>query len=453
MKRLMIGISGVRGVIGETLTPELCTRLGEAFGTFLGGGTVVVGRDTRPSGEMVKHAVFAGLLASGCKIIDVGVAATPTCAMMIPERKAKGGIVISASHNAVEWNALKFFRADGVYLNAVQGRQLLDIYYQGGFRSVSWNEMCEGEKDCSATERHVEKVLGLVDIKALRRKKYRVVLDACNGAGIDMATQFLNRVGCHVTKLYCEPNGIFPRIAEPSKAAVTQLCKIVKREKAHLGIALDPDADRVAFVSEAGRYIGEEYSLALCARHILGHTPGHLVANVSTSRMIDDVAAEFGVKVFRTPVGEVNVADEILDTGAIMGGEGNGGVIYPRIHPSRDSLTGMALMLQYMLESGQTLTDLTNEIPSYTMIKTKVEADRMAIVGFMKELEKNAPCEELDLQDGVKLSWKDSWVHLRGSNTEPVLRIISEARTAAKAKALADEYGARVEKHMKSRKA
>lgn len=445
MRRLMIGISGVRGVVGETLTPELCTRLGEAFGTYTKGGTIVVGRDTRTSGEMVKHAVLSGLLSAGCEIVDLGIAATPSAAMMVRTLKADGGIVISASHNAAEWNALKFFRPDGVYLNDMQGRQLLDIYYQGDFNCVNWDQVRDVREDDSAIDHHLERVLGLVDVRRLRRRKFSVGLDCCNGAGVEVATEFLTRLGCRVHKLYCTPDGIFPRTPEPAKANVTALCKLVQTSGADIGFALDPDADRVAFVSEAGKYIGEEYSLALCGRYVLAQTPGTVVTNVSTSRMIDDVAAEFDAPVIRVPVGEVNVADRMIEIEAALGGEGNGGVIHPGVNYSRDSITGMALMLQYMLQSGQTVSQLVQEIPRYTMVKEKVECDRQFIQTVLRRLSKEADCDEIDDQDGLKLMWKDCWVHLRGSNTEPVMRIIAEARSQKKARALVRQYSAFVE--------
>jgi phosphomannomutase len=448
----MIGISGVRGVVGETLTPELLIRLGEAFGTFTEGGKIVVGRDTRTSGEMVKHAVLSGLLSSGCEIIDVGVCSTPSAAIRVRELKADGGVVISASHNSAEWNALKFFRPDGVYLNDLQGRQLLDIYYQGDFSQVDWDGVREVHEDHTASERHVERVLKLVDVKAMRRRKFSVAVDCCNGAGVDMTTMFLNRLNCRVHKLYCTPDGIFPRTPEPTKDNVTELTKLVKKQKCDIGFALDPDADRVAYVSEKGNYIGEEYSMVLCARYQLSKKKGPVVTNVSTSRMIDDVAAEFNSKVIRVPVGEVNVADKMIDIKAVLGGEGNGGVILPQINYSRDSLTGMALMMQYMLESGQTVSELVSEVPKYTMVKEKTECDRMAVTAITKKLLETSDCEDVDVQDGVKLIWKDSWVHLRASNTEPVLRVISEAKTAKQAKEIADKYCKFVAKEMKALK-
>jgi phosphomannomutase len=267
-----------------------------------------------------------------------------------------------------------------------------------------------------------------------------------------MAKMFLSRLNCKVHELYCTPDGVFPRVPEPTKANVTELCKVVKKHKCDIGFAMDPDADRVAFVSEQGKYVGEEYSMVLCARYILGKKTGPVVTNISTSRMIDDVASEYGVDVLRVPVGEVNVADKMIEKKAVIGGEGNGGVILPKINYSRDSLTGMALALQYMLESGQTLSELVKEIPRYTMVKVKTECDRTTVTNVLKSLAESCDCDDIDTQDGMKLIWKDCWVHLRGSNTEPVLRVISEARTAKKAKELADKYISFVGDYIKKNK-
>lgn len=445
MSRLMIGISGVRGVVGENLTPELLVRLGQAFGTYVESGTVVVGRDTRPSGDMVKHAVFSGLLSAGCRIVDVGVVGTPTAAMMIPDLNADGGIVISASHNTAEWNALKFFRGDGVYLNADQGRQLLDIYYGGDARQVPHDEIHPVESDSSANERHLRKVLDLVDVKALRRRGFHVALDCCNGAGATLALMFLHAIGASVEELYCEPHGLFSRNPEPTAAHVTELARVVKKGKCDVGFAQDADADRIAFVSEKGVYIGEEYSLCLAAKYILARQPGPVVTNLSTSRMVEDVAKHFGCEVIRTPVGEVNVAEAMMLHNSPIGGEGNGGVIDPRIHYGREALTGMALILQLMLETGLSLSALAEEIPSYEFEKQKVACTKRQLNPVLEALA-NEKADRVDTRDGVKLDFADGWVHVRASNTEPIVRVYSEARTKARAKALNEKYKRLVEK-------
>ncbi|MDR0867839.1 MAG: phosphoglucosamine mutase [Planctomycetota bacterium] len=442
--KLMIGISGVRGIVGEDLTPELCVRLGSAFGTYVEGGKVVVARDTRPSGDMVKHAVFSGLLSAGCQIIDVGVVGTPTAAMAIRDLQAAGGIVISASHNTIEWNALKFFRDDGVYLNGEQGRSLLDIYYGGQAKKVGWRDIRAVQIADGAVQRHLARVLKIVDVPAMRRRKFKVALDCCNGAGCELALLFLREIGATVEPLFCEPHGNFSRPPEPTAANVTALCELVKETACEVGFAQDADADRIAFVSEYGKYIGEEYSLCLAAKYLLSKTPGAVVTNLSTTRMLDDVAAAFGCKVTRVPVGEVNVSEKMLEIGAVAGGEGNGGVIDPRVHYGREGLTGMALLLQLMLETGKSVSELAAEIPTYQFVKTKITCSKRALVPVLEKLKQEKE-GVIDARDGVKIDFPDGWAHVRASNTEPIVRIYSEARTLEQAQKLNDRYRKAVE--------
>ncbi len=445
MSKLMIGISGVRGVVGDNLTPELLVNLGQAFGTWADSGTVVVGRDTRASGDMVKHAVFSGLLSAGCRIIDVGVCGTPSAAMMINKLGADGGIVISASHNTIEWNALKFFRSDGVYLTQEQGRQLLDIYYGGDSVKVGYDKLHVVQTDDGALENHLNRVLDIVDVPALRKRKFKVAVDCCNGAGSNLALEFLKRTGCDVVAIDCEMNGLFPRNPEPTRAHVTAILDVVKKQGADLGFAQDADADRVAFIDEKGEYIGEEYSLCLAARYRLSKVRGPVVTNLSTTRMVEDVANEFDCPVYRTPVGEVNVAEMMLEKKAVVGGEGNGGVIDPRVHYGRDGLTGAALILQYMLETGKTLSALAAEIPLYQMSKQKVELSKRSMTPVLKKLAEEEALH-VDTQDGVKLDFADGWVHIRPSNTEPIVRVYAEAKTAEKANELATKYQQYIQK-------
>lgn len=447
----MIGISGVRGVVGDNLTPELLVRLGQAFGTYVDSGTVVVGRDTRVSGDMVKHAVFSGLLSAGCRIVDVGVCATPSAAMMVRRLKADGGIVISASHNPIEWNALKFFREDGIYLNEEQGRALLDIYYGGDARKVGYDRLHAVEVDASVNENHLQKVIDIVDLPALRRRKFRVALDCCNGAGVELAGQFLHRVGAQVEGIHCVPDGNFPHNPEPTFEHVKDLSKLAGNKKCDIGFAMDADADRIAIVSEKGKYIGEEYSLCLAAKYVLGHRRGKVVTNLSTTRMIEDVAKSFDCEVVRTPVGEVNVAECMRDIGAAVGGEGNGGVIYPKVHLGRDALTGMALVLQLMLETGLSVSELAAEIPTYVMVKQKVACSKRQLAPVLAALA-GEKAERVDARDGVKLDFADGWVHVRASNTEPIVRVYSEARTEKQARTLNDKYKKLVERVVKGGK-
>jgi phosphoglucosamine mutase len=468
---LMISISGVRGIIGESLTPELVMRMGEAFGTYAaarkrksgedgkaaqGGAptTVVVGRDTRVSGEMVKHSVLAGLLSTGCAIVDLGVVTTPTAAMAVEDLGADGGVVISASHNPIEWNALKFFGPDGVYLDAEQGKQLLDLYYQGDFKHARWHEIQEVVKSDKACDAHLEKVLAIVDVEAIRAKKFRVALDSCNGAGVDITTRLLAELGCEAVRIHCTPDGMFPHDPEPTFLNLQDLCKLAAGSEIDAAFAQDPDADRLAVVDENGRFIGEEYTLALVADYVLATrnsepgTQDSVVINMSTSRAVEDVAARHGAQCQRVPVGEVNVAVRMRELGAVIGGEGNGGVIDPRVHYGRDSLVGIGLILEQMARSGKRLSELVAALPQYVIRKTKVDLDRGRIAEALKLLAEEAGSEgaRMNTDDGLRLDWDDHWVHVRPSNTEPVVRVIAEAGDESRVKQLVDTYVARIQR-------
>jgi len=457
MSSLMISISGVRGIIGESLTPELVMRMGEAFGTFLAGQgefpdgpRVVVGRDTRVSGEMVKHSVLAGLLSTGCSIVDLGVATTPTATIMIEELSADGGVVISASHNPIEWNALKFFDSRGQYLDAEGARQLLDIYYQGDFPRARWDQIREVRAETGADEVHIRKVLDVVDIAAVRAKRFRVALDSCNGAGVDITTRLLEELGCELVRIHCTPDGLFPHDPEPTFVNLQDLCRLAAESDVDVGFAQDPDADRLAVVDETGRFIGEEYTLALAARRILAERPGIVVVNMSTSRVIEDLAARFSSRCERVPVGEVNVAGRMLQVGAVIGGEGNGGVIDPTVHHGRDSLVGMARILELMAGGGKKLSEIVAELPRYHIVKAKVECGRGRTFGALKALRAAIEGQEengqvrVDARDGLRLDWPDRWVHVRPSNTEPVVRVIAEAAGKSAATELAEAYVAKL---------
>jgi len=452
MNDLMISISGVRGIVGKSLTPELLVRLGEAFGTYMHSGRIVVGRDTRVSGEMVKCAVFSGLLATGCSIVDVGVVATPTATLMIEELKADGGVVISASHNPVEWNALKFFRADGVYLNADEGRDLLNIYYSGDFVRKAWDALKTIEVVSDAEAHHVDKVLSILDVPLIKSKKFRVALDCCNGAGVGVSLRLLRALGCSVEPIHCTPDGLFPHTPEPNFVNLQDLCRFTREREADIGFATDPDADRIAVVSENGDFLGEELSLALATQYVLSRTTERkrpVVINMSTSRASEDVARAAGCEVIRTAVGEVNVAEKMEEVNAIIGGEGNGGVMDPRIHYGRDAIVGMGLILEFMARSGKSCSQLAAAVPQYAMLKTKIDCPAARSREVIRTLKSEAQSARANVEDGLRLDWDDRWVHLRASNTEPVMRIIAEARTKEAAQALVDDYTERVRTALK----
>ena len=452
MDNLIISISGIRGIIGKSLTPDIVTRFASAFGTFIHGKKVVVGRDTRISGAMIKHSVFAGLMSAGCRIIDLDIVPTPTCSLMVEELKARGAVVISGSHNPIEWNALKFLRSDGVYLNEEQGKELLDIYYHSNFRNVRWEKLMPVEEDNTSIERHLDKVLSVLDVEKIRKAKLKVVIDSCNGAGSIITPEFLKRLGCRVIKIHCTPNGLFPHNPEPIFVHLGDLRHAVKRQKADIGFAQDADADRLAIVNEKGEYLGEEYTLALAARHVERERKGGIVANLSTSRMIDDVAEEFGVETVRTPVGEVNVAETMMAAGSVIGGEGNGGVIDPRIHFVRDSIIGIGLILEEMAATGKKISKLARELPKYHMLKKKIECSRDVANEIIVKLNKKYAGHKLNLEDGIRVDWKDKWVHVRPSGTEFALRVIGEARSEKEARALVNGFLGEARKVIKSQR-
>ena len=430
---LKISISGVRGVIGESLSPTLLTRFAQAFGTYAGAGTIVIGRDPRTSGEMVRQAVIAGLLSSGCRVLDLGVVPVPTVQLLVRQRRAQGGIAITASHNPAEWNALKFVGADGLFLSAGQARELLDIYHQGDYRKVSVNELRQVEKFDGALEAHIQAILSAVG--ALPRALH-VALDSCNGASSVLAPQLLEALGARVTAINVTPNGLFPRGAEPIAENLGALCELVKSSKAEVGFAQDMDADRLAIIDEHGEPIGEDQTLALAARYVLGKTPGAVVTNLSTSQTMDDVARLFGCELHRAKIGEANVTELMQRVNAVIGGEGNGGVIYPLINYCRDSHVAMALVLHLLAESGQTVSQLVNALPRYAIVKEKLHCPSDKISAALKLVRQEFAAHPQDLRDGVKVTLPNGWLHVRGSNTEPIIRLMAEANDEAAARAM-----------------
>ncbi|GAK52994.1 phosphoglucosamine mutase [Candidatus Moduliflexus flocculans] len=435
---LKISISGVRGVVGDFLTPQLIESFAKAFGTFAGPGRVNVGRDTRTSGEMLLHAVSAGLLSTGCTPVDLGICPTPSVQIRTKETDAVGGIIITASHNPAQWNALKFVGKNGIFLDEYESRTLVDIYHEGSFRRGADEEIETIRRDPLAIDSHLQKVLDYVDVELIRSKRFKVAFDCCNGAGSLMTPRLLQELGCQLIPLSTEPNGIFPREPEPTPQNLSQLCSTTKLSGADVGFAQDADADRLAIINEYGEAIGEDYTLALAVQFVLSKTPGPVVVNLSTSRAIEDIARQHDCPIYFTKIGESNVIDKILDCGAVVGGEGNGGVMIPAIHPCRDSFIGIALVLQYMAQTGKTLSQLVAEIPRYYMVKKKAALSSDQIFGLMEKLKRQYSGAHIDVTDGIKIFFDDQhgWAHIRPSNTEPILRIMSEAPTLAVAEAL-----------------
>jgi phosphomannomutase len=430
--------------VGQSLTPTLLTRFAEAFGTHTGSGPIVIGRDPRTSGEMVKHAVVAGLLSTGSRVIDIGVCPVPTVQLQVRHRRAQGGIAITASHNPAEWNALKFIGSSGLFLDAGQARELLDIYHQGEYTKVGGTELRTVEEVEGATDLHIKSILDVLGPLPQKQKKLRVVLDSCNGAGSLVGPKLIEALGAEVIQLNTTPNGSFPRPAEPLPENLGDLCQKVREHQADVGFAQDMDADRLAIVSEQGEAIGEDNTLVLATLYVLGHEKGAVVANLSTTSAVADVAKRFDCPVFLTKIGEVNVTDAMQQHRAVIGGEGNGGVIYPRINFARDSLVGISLVLHLLAESGKSVTELLSGIPRYTIVKEKMACPSDRIAGVLRTVRHEFAKYQLDTRDGVKVIMPDGWLLVRGSNTEPIIRVVAEAKSEERARELVDDVIAKI---------
>ncbi len=459
----MVGVSGVRGIVGKDLTPDVVTRYAAAFGRWARERTprVVVGRDSRQSGAEFLPAAVRGLVAAGCDVVTVGVAPTPTIQLAVEHHRAGGGIAVTASHNPIEWNALKFIGPDGVFLDGAEGARVQQLTGEdggGGGRGRTGKVTT----DDGAIERHLEAVLRLpaIDGERIRARRFTVALDAVRGAGGPIMQALLERLGCRVTGINLETDGRFPRAPEPVPEHLGELAALVRRTGADLGIAVDPDVDRLALVDETGAPIGEDYTLAFAVRAVLGERlesgkvgrgrsnlptvqPSLVVCNLSTSLVVADAARECGAELVRTPVGEVHVAKKIVSLGAPIGGEGNGGVMYPALHVGRDAPVAAALALELVARSGLRVSALVAAAPRYVIVKSKVErgtrnAERGLSDGYAA-LRQHFADAQADTQDGLRLAWKDRWLHVRPSNTEPIVRLIAEAPSAADAERLIAE--------------
>ncbi len=433
----MISVAGIRGIIGESLVPEDFLRYVLAYATMLRGNKIVVGTDSRLSREMLRQLVFGGLMSCGYTIMDLGICPTPTIGMMVRELRSDGGIAITASHNPAEWNALKFFNASGEFLYRRQHRRLLRYYTQQRFIRAKLHDLGEVRLYANAVERHVKKVLRAVAVQRIRRCRFRVVVDCCNAAGSVIAPLLLRKLGCRVKAINTDTDAVFPHEPEPLAQNLGQLSRATVRWRADVGFALDPDADRLAIVDAKGRPLGDERTLALVVAHFLSKTRSPVVVNLSTTRAIDDLARRYNVRVFRTPIGEAHVVQKLRAVHGKIGGEGNGGVIIPAIHPGRDATTGMAFILQAMAETNQTIATLNASIPDYALIKRKLRLDHRDSEELFAAVEREFPSpRKRSRLDGLKLEFSDSWVHLRPSGTEPVLRLFVEATTQTRAREL-----------------
>jgi phosphomannomutase len=451
---LIKSISGIRGTIGgkvgDNLTPVDAVKFASAYGTWLKNSQesvvtdtklkVVVGRDARISGPMIHNLVVNTLIGLGIDVIDLGLSTTPTVEIAVPLEKANGGIILTASHNPKQWNALKLLNEKGEFLNGVEGEKILAIAEAEAFDFSDVDSLGEITENDAYMDIHIDEVLNLslVDVDAVKAAKFKVVVDGVNSSGGIIIPKLLELMGVEVVKLYCEPNGQFPHNPEPLKEHLKDICELVVKEKAHLGVVVDPDVDRLAFISDDGEMFGEEYTLVACADYVLSKTSGNTVSNMSSSRALRDVTNAHNGNYEASAVGEVNVVELMKKNNAIIGGEGNGGIIYPESHYGRDSLVGVALFLTHLANKKMTVAALRASYPEYYMSKNKIELtpqiDVDAILVAMTEKYKN---EDITTIDGVKIDFANEWVHLRKSNTEPIIRIYTEAPSQEQADTLA----------------
>jgi phosphomannomutase len=438
---LIVSVSGIRGIVGESLTAAAALAFASALGDYSGGGRMVVSRDGRPSGTMLRHAVLAGLTAAGCEIHDIGIAATPTVGLAVRQLHAAGGIQITASHNPAPWNGLKLFGPDGRVLSAVEGRKVQMRFENGKGRLVPWDAVGSVRDYREAEELHSRRVLEQIDGPRIRAARLRAFLDANGGAGGPLARRLLQQLHVETTCRGGEADGVFLHEPEPTADNLRDICPLVAAHHADIGFALDPDSDRLALIDETGRYIGEELTLALAVSFRLRHQRGPVVLNMSTSRISEDIAAQHGCACHRAAVGEANVADKMLEVGAILGGEGNGGVLDPRIGLVRDPFIGMGLVLNLMAQTGRKLSELAAELPAYHIVKDKYTVPRDRLPELYAALMKRWPEAAVNRLDGLRLDWPDRWLHVRPSNTEPIVRVIAEAPQQGDAMELCQAVG------------
>jgi phosphomannomutase len=439
---LMVSVSGIRGVFGEDLTPENLARFTAAYGTWVGGGTVVLGRDSRVTGKLCEDIVAATLKSVGCDVVRVGIVPTPTVAMGVLKYKAAGGIIISASHNPAEWNALKLLNGTSEFMDADQGAEMIKINDSGSFNYQRFDKIGVECDDESLVDYHIEQILALpfIDADIIKNAQLSVAVDAVNGAGSISVPKLLEALGVEtIHKIHCEPNGIFPHNPEPLPEHLTEICDLVKQTNADLGVVTDPDADRLALVDEKGELFGEEYSQATVFDFILSKKAGPTTTNLSSSRVADDISKKYEQICHRSKVGEINVVKKMQEVEAVVGGEGSGGIIVPDLHYGRDALVGIACVLQHLAEQKVIASELRARYTNYFMSKNKIQLDELGkdadeVLEIVKE--RFSSLNPITI-DGVKVDFEEGWVHLRKSNTEPIIRVYSEGKSVDAANAFA----------------
>lgn len=440
---LMISVSGIRGIFGTHLTPENLVNFSAAYGSWLNGGSVVVGRDSRVTGQICEDIVCATLQSTGCDVIKTGIATTPTVAMGVLKHKAKGGIILTASHNPEQWNALKLLNDKSEFLDSEQGEEVLDLADKGKFEYKMFNQIGNITIDTDITDYHIQKILDLpyIDKKLIRSRNFKVAVDAVNGAASHSLPKLLETLGATVHKIHCTPNGIFPHNPEPLPEHLSEICELVQNQECDLGIVTDPDGDRLALVDENGELFGEEYSQVLAFDLMLSKKNGATATNLSSSRATDDISARYGAVCHRSAVGEINVVKMMQKVKAIIGGEGNGGIINPDLHPGRDALAGTAMALQLLAERELKASDYRKSLPHYEMSKQKLQLSDLGVDAdqLLKKVAESFKEHNPNTVDGVKIDFDTGWVHFRKSNTEPIVRVYSEANSKKAAEKLAQE--------------
>jgi len=451
MSTLMVSISGIRGIIGGGLEPQVLVKYSSAYADFIGKGKIIIGRDARISGEMVKSIVVGTLLAKGLDVVDIGICPTPTVQYMVKILKAQGGIAISASHNPNEWNALKLLNITGQFMTPDENKTMLGNLENSKSIYSSWDKLGKLTYYEEGLKKHMEDVINMpfIELEKIRKKKFRVLVDCVNGAGVYVIPDLLRKFGCEVIELNCERTGIFPRLPEPIPENLTATMKAVIDSKVDLGIVVDPDVDRLVLITEDGKPFSEENTITQVVKFVLTKKPGNVVVNLSTTRAVEDVANALGGQVFRSAVGEANVVLKMKETNAIIGGEGSGGVIFPALHYGRDALVGIALTLQHLTETNQSLLELRKNLPQYFIAKKKIDLRKNNPGEIVAKLKAKYSKEKINTDDGLRIDFEDHWVHFRKSNTEPIIRIITESKSLEQSERLSQKYFNEIKKLIK----